>query len=60
MKRIPPKPPIEWPPNELIKEGEFSRRDKCIYCGSSLHRKFFIFVDGCIQPKCKNYWNKKV
>ncbi len=49
-----PKGPI----GSLIKDGD--RREKCNECGSSLKRKFFGGVIGCLHPECKNYWRKPV
>jgi hypothetical protein len=45
----------KFPPMRLITEGSFVR---CKECGSSVHRKWFIFNDGCIQPECKEYYKK--
>jgi hypothetical protein len=57
---IPAIPPIKWPPNRLIKEEDECSSYVCGKCGSSLHRKKWrIFkTDGCIQPKCPNYYDK--
>lgn len=49
-QRPPPPPP---PPSRIIKEGSLGF---CPECGSSLHQRFFLTVDGCIQPLCLNFW----
>jgi len=46
-------PELIAPLGRIIKEGSISICDEC---GSSLHRKYLFFVDGCIQPKCNNYY----
>jgi len=30
----------------------------CLECGSSFKKKFFRKTKHCIQPECKNYWEK--
>lgn len=30
----------------------------CEMCGSDVHRKWLFFADGCMQPKCENYYKK--
>ena len=47
-----PKPPTP-PLSRIIREGSIGTCEKC---GSSLHRKFFIWVDGCYQPECSFYY----
>lgn len=58
-KKLPDRPPdvpIPSPaPGRIIKEGSIGMCDKC---GSSLHRKYLFFIDGCIQPECDNYYAK--
>ena len=49
----PPKPPL----CRLIRESSVGG---CKDCGSSLHYKWIMFKsDGCIHPKCENYWKRK-
>jgi len=54
IKKKPALPKPVFPPNQIIKEGD--TRGKCVICGSSMHRKWFFWSDGCIQPQCKNYY----
>jgi len=50
----------EWPLNTIIYEKDeiYPPGDKvfCKNCGSSLKKKLFRRLKGCIQPKCINYW----
>lgn len=47
-----PVPPLD----RLLRDGS---NGICISCGSSLHNKFIFWDDGCIQPKCSNYYKKE-
>ena len=56
-----PKPPTP-PPNRMIRESAGEVTDLCKECGSSMNRrKYWLFGnwDGCIQPKCGNYYGNK-
>ena len=47
--------------NRIIKEGGTTK--KCPKCGSSMHTKWIGIIprgtDGCIHPKCENYYKKE-
>lgn len=45
--------PVASPPAKIIKEGSIGR---CEQCGSSLHKKYIFWNDGCLQPECENYY----
>lgn len=49
-KKNIPKPPM----SRILKEGVVGT---CAMCGSTLYITFFGKVKGCIQPKCRNFWN---
>jgi hypothetical protein len=49
-----PKPPL----TRLVREGDTGA--KCPFCGSSLKRSLFRRIQGCIQPECTYYYDKKV
>lgn len=42
------------PLNRILSEDSFGGH--CEKCGSSLHSKWIFWDDGCIQPKCENYY----
>lgn len=52
-KKLPEVPKPTAPPNRIIKQGSIGT---CASCGSSLHRRYLFFVDGCIQPECDRYY----
>jgi len=53
-KKAPDVPaPPSPPPNRIIKEGSIGT---CEECGSSLHKKYIFWNDGCLQPECENYY----
>lgn len=47
-----PEPPL----GRHEREGDL--RPKCPCCKSSLKRRFWIFILGCINPECPNYWRR--
>jgi hypothetical protein len=46
---------ITTPPFTVHKEYAVGR---CGKCGSSLHKKYLFWTDGCLQPECSNYYKK--
>lgn len=50
----PPPPPPTPPPSRIISNGF----GNCEKCGSRIHRKWLFWADGCIQPKCEDYYKK--
>ena len=58
MSSLPPKPPSI----RLIAEGGghiFCAPKFCRVCGSTVKRKLFGAVIGCINPYCENYYNRE-
>ncbi len=46
---------IPAPLGRIIKEGSIKQ---CVECGSSLHMKWIFWNNGCLHPRCKNYYAK--
>tara|TARA_R110002167_G_scaffold98020_8_gene258372 strand:- start:666 stop:839 length:174 start_codon:yes stop_codon:yes gene_type:complete len=54
MQEIPERP--KFPIISLIYETDL--RDRCKKCDSSLKRKWWFKVLGCVHPECEDYYEK--
>tara|TARA_R110002074_G_scaffold32309_10_gene90322 strand:+ start:11742 stop:11915 length:174 start_codon:yes stop_codon:yes gene_type:complete len=54
MQEIPERP--KFPIISLTYETDL--RDRCKKCDSSLKRKWWFKVLGCVHPECEDYYEK--